>query len=210
MTATQYFWLIQVIEPLTILAIMTRLILTIALFFSYILPSLAQESEEKARLKPSFSIGLLNGGQASTTKFYFKSGFGAYFSIGLKQDDSWISPILHIGVEKIETETLLPLGLEYNIRFKPSQNSGFMSFSGGYAFAFNPEFEDIDGYEYKGGLFFNPGWGYTWKLSNKSEFFTSVRYRHQFLSAEFYKQGVEKYTETFQYMFLQLTAGINF
>jgi hypothetical protein len=189
---------------------MNRLLLISIFLLFLITPSFAQESEEKAILKPSLSIGLLNGGQATTTKFYFKSGFGAYVSIGLKQDNSWISPIFHIGVEKIDTETLLPIGLEYNIRFKPTQNSGFMSFSGGYAFAFNPEFEDIDGYEYKGGLFFNPGWGYIWKLNNKSEFLTSVRYRHQFLSAEFYKQGIEKYTETFQYMFLQLTAGINF
>lgn len=162
------------------------------------------------QLKPSVSTGFLTGGRATSSTFYFRGGIGAYAQFNWISAESPIYPSLSIGVEKLTEETLLPLGLEYAIRFSTQPNTGFLMIGGGYAFSFHESYENIPGYEYYGGVFFNPGWGFKWLLKNGSELFVNARYRHQFLKAEFEADGVSEYTERFQYMLLQLTTGIIF
>lgn len=170
----------------------------------------AQESQSGSLIRPSITASLLNGGQATSSTFYFKSGFGAYVSFRYQPENTLIYPALFAGVERISEEILLPVGFEYHIHLKETLPAGFLSLSGGYAFGFNNEFEDIDGYEYYGGVFFNPGWGYAWALSNQKRLEVAIRYRHQFLRTEFYKDGLEQYTNNYEYMMLQLSAGILF
>lgn len=175
-----------------------------------VLSVFGQESRSGSAIRPGVSISLLNGGQATSSTFYFKSGFGAYVSFRYQPQEALIFPALFTGVERVGDETLLPVGFEYHVRLKQNLPAGFLSLSGGYAFGFNNQFEEIDGYEYYGGVFFNPGWGYAWSISQQNKLEVSIRYRHQFLRTEFYKDGLEDYTNNYQYMMLQLSAGIHF
>lgn len=170
----------------------------------------AQDVVDKWKFKPSFSLGLLNGGRATSSTFYFKSGIGGYAHFNLLNEASSFRPSVSVGVERLNEEVLMPIGLEYSIRFKDKGNSGFIAISGGYALSFHETYEVFEGYEYYGGAFFNPGWGYEWWLKSGSRLFISTRYRHQFMKAEYHEEGVDKYTDRFSYMMLQLTTGIIF
>lgn len=186
---------------------MYRLLLT-CISALLVLSFWAQESQSGSLIRPSITASLLNGGQATSSTFYFKSGFGAYVSFRYQPENAMIYPALFTGVERLSEEILLPVGFEYHIRLKEKLPAGFLSLSGGYAFGFNNQFEEIDGYEYYGGVFFNPGWGYSWPLSEQKKLEFVLRYRHQFLRTEFYKDGLEQYTNNYQYMMLQLSVGI--
>lgn len=188
---------------------MYRLLLT-CISTLLVLSFWAQESQSGSLIRPSITASLLNGGQATSSTFYFKSGFGAYVSFRYQPENAMIYPALFTGVERLSEEILLPVGFEYHIRLKEKLPAGFLSLSGGYAFGFNNQFEEIDGYEYYGGVFFNPGWGYAWPLNEKNRLEVAIRYRHQFLRTEFYKDGLEQYTNNYEYMMLQLSAGIHF
>lgn len=173
-------------------------------------PSFAQKSEAGWKLKPSISFGFLNGGRASSSTFYFKSGIGGYAHFMLINQESSFRPSVSIGAERLDEEVLMPIGLEYAIRFKETGNSGYLAISGGYAFSFHETYEIFEGYEYYGGAFFNPGWGYEWVLKNNSKLYVNTRYRHQFMRSEYHENGEDKFTDRFTYMMLQLTTGIIF
>lgn len=182
-------------------------IITLLLFTSSLL---AQEAEDTWKFKPSLSVGLLNGGRASSSTFYFKSGIGGYAQFNLINKTSSFRPSVSVGVERLNEEVLMPIGLEYAIRFKDNGNSGFIAISGGYALSFHETYEVFEGYEYYGGAYFNPGWGYEWWLKNDARLFITTRYRHQFMKAEFHEEGIDTFTDRFSYMMLQLTTGIIF
>lgn len=170
----------------------------------------ATNAWSQSRVKPGISVGMLTGGRASSSTFYFRGGVGGYFSLQLKKENQKIFPALNLGVERLSEETLLPIGLCYNVLFSENENSGFLTVGGGYALSFNENYENVSGYEYYGGAFFNPGWGYKWSLTSGSDLFVTVKYRHQFLRTEFNAPNVPEVTERFQYMMLQLTTGIIF
>lgn len=175
-----------------------------------VLVLLSLQGQSQSLVKPGVSTGLLTGGRASSSTFYFRGGVGGYFSLQLKRPDQLIYPSFTIGVEKLTEETLVPVGAAYTVLFSDRPYSGYLIVGGGYALSFHEAFENISGYEYYGGAFFNPGWGYRWLLKSGSELFVQTRYRHQFLRAEYEVEGVEQYTERFQYMMLQLTTGLIF
>lgn len=170
----------------------------------------AIRSLSQSLIKPGVSVGMLTGGRASSSTFYFRGGVGAYFSLQLKKENQKIFPALKLGFERLSEETLLPIGLYYNVLFSEKENSGFLTVGGGYALSFNETYENLSGYEYYGGAFFNPGWGYKWMLKSGSDLFVTVKYRHQFLRTEFNAPNLPEVTERFQYMMLQLTTGIIF
>ncbi len=188
-------------------------IVQIVLFSSLVFSagsSFAQKGEAGWKLKPSISLGFLNGGRASSSTFYFKSGIGAYAHFMLINEESSFRPSFSIGAERLDEEVLMPIGIEYAIRFKESGNSGYLAISGGYALSFHETYEIFEGYEYYGGAFFNPGWGYEWILKNRSKLYVNTRYRHQFMRSEYHENGEDKFTDRFAYMMLQLTSGIIF
>lgn len=186
-----------------------QILLLLAVLFST-LSSAAQRSEAGWKLRPSLSVGFLNGGRASSSTFYFKSGIGGYAHFMLINEENSFRPAISIGAERLDEEVLMPIGVEYAIRFKETGNSGYLAISGGYAFSFHETYEIFEGYEYYGGPYFNPGWGFEWVLKNNSRLYVNTRYRHQFMRSEYHENGEDKFTDRFTYMMLQLTTGIIF
>lgn len=162
-------------------------------------------------IRPSLSVGFMNGGRATTSNFYFKSGISAHFTAFINTTNPKITPGFSFGVEQLDKETLLPAGVEYQILLSENSNTGFVTIGGGYAFAAkNEEYQNQDGFDYQGGAFFNPGWGYRWKLKNSDALFVTIKYKHQFMKTEFHSQGIDVFTDRYNYMLLHFSTGIIF
>jgi hypothetical protein len=162
-------------------------------------------------VRPSLSVGFMNGGRATTSNFYFKSGLSASVTAFINTVNPKITPGFSIGVERLDSETLIPLGLEYQVLLSDKTHTGFLTIGGGYAFAAkNEEYENADGFDYQGGAFFNPGWGYRWSLNSGDHLFVAIKYKHQFMKTEFHSQGKDVFTDRYNYMLLHFTTGIIF
>lgn len=162
-------------------------------------------------VRPSLSVGFMNGGRATTSNFYFKSGISALFTAFINTTNPKITPGFSFGIERLDKETLLPAGIEYQILLSEKPYTGFITIGGGYAFAAkNEEYENADGFDYQGGAFFNPGWGYRWTLANSDVLFVTIKYKHQFMKTEFHSQGMDVFTDRYNYMLLHFSTGIIF
>lgn len=162
-------------------------------------------------VRPSLSVGFMNGGRATTSNFYFKSGLSANVTAFINTVNPKITPGFSIGIERLDSETLIPAGLEYQVLLSDKSNTGFLTIGGGYAFAAkNEEYEKTDGFDYQGGAFFNPGWGFRWSLNGGDHLFVAIKYKHQFMKTEFHSQGMDVFTDRYNYMLLHFTTGIIF
>lgn len=144
--------------------------------------------------------------------YYFMTDFGAPIGV-----DSWgypvMGPCLQIGIGKgfsyrhhIAVTVgydlylwpefgFMPLGIEYYGRKKEQSNSWFYFFESGYGFPLHSEYDWRNNSTRKGGLYVNPGFGYTSKKKENRSWYVKFGLKYQNASGE-YDGFVQDFTRT--------------
>lgn len=157
---------------------------------------------------PLVEAGMLAGGQATSTKFYFKNAYTAAIGIAFSSDVSIIQLAASAGVDEFNEETLFPFQITLSAFKSPEKVGGYFLVSGGYSFAHHDDMQDVVGLDYRGGANVSAGYGYSRKVGKKMWLLSSIRVRQQFMNTNWEIAGRPKTENRFNYMLLQFVVGI--
>lgn len=210
----------------------TRLLLFLWTLAVFAAPCLAQDDDEKKKDKDKkeekdkkedkdgdfkhgplyldFHTYFLIGGEVSGDNFDSRQGYGAAASVLLKFNKH-VYYGLGAGYERTAPERFVPVYL--TVVGVKKKKDDCVTFRGkfGYAFASSDDFEDYEGYEFRGGFMFQIGTGYRIALNeDKRQYLTfGVDFRHQFAALEYDLEPEFSYDESLNYDFLALSVGLH-
>lgn len=168
----------------------------------------AQEIPSK-KLKTSFLLGYQVGGQGENRNFVTKNGPGLQLSLQY-QLNARLSTGVGLGYVQLEEERFIPIFAVLQAKFRAEANSPYVKFRIGGAPAFNASIEQLESYDFDGGLYFTAGWGYQFGLGQKLALFFEINLAFQEADLEFQSFAGDRFDEDFQFYFLVFNTGIKF
>jgi hypothetical protein len=185
-------------------------------FISFAIPVSAQEDEDEEDkgnkalpLSHSLEAGFSIGGQLSNDNFvyetvklvqytaYVQASTRVYYGIGM-------------GYEKFDKETFIPLFASFKGLLKKKDSTPYLTAQLGYAFGSNSNLYNYEGYSYRGGILFSPGFGYKLSVKDKYSILFSVNYKHQFAKLRYKTLDNHIYREEINFDLLSFRVGVLF
>lgn len=174
----------------------------------------AQDKEkEKKDKKKGWSLhhtlegGYSIGAQQANESIESLSGLIGNYTAQL-QVSNRISYGLGFGYEAFESETFIPIYLDFKGKLRKKNNSPYLSTQFGYALGSNDTYLTYADYTYRGGLFFSPGIGYLFSVKGHFSCLLSASYKHQFAHVRYDTFDGEEFREELNFDMLLLRIGI--
>lgn len=167
-----------------------------------------EEDSTRSSFHPSFTIGVISGVEAGTSRMAFHTG-KSFELRGEFKKSKRIRYGVAVGGEIFKDQTFIPFGLTFRGLTRKKDNAPFLSVQAGYALCANAKTFSYINYSYKGGIFFSPGFGYLLELTKKLNLAISLDYKHQFASIK-YINGEQSFTENLDYNFLSFRTSLIF
>ncbi|WP_462280664.1 hypothetical protein [Salinivirga cyanobacteriivorans] len=182
----------------------------ILIFIIFMGPCLFGQSEPDRLDFKSYqriSGGYIFGGQVYNQDFEYNPGVEIQGIYGLKLSKR-VSVGVGTGITILEDEQFLPLFAEVNGLTSKKNNSAALSMQVGYAHGWYNGYDDVDGLEFRGGIYFDAGLGKQLFISENISVLFRVSYRHQFAQMRFETFNNPDYKEAVHYDMLVLSLGI--
>ena len=163
----------------------------------------------QTNLNTQLEVGGLRGIQLSKTFPILKSGGLAELSI-TKSIGDYVKVGVGAAFLQLESEEFLPLFLQCRAHKKHQDNSPFFTTSIGYSKARNADFENALYNNYIGKMYFSPGIGYYYKVSDKWGLTASLSYIMQKVDLEHLNtEGQVYHTESLTIDLISFKVGIS-
>lgn len=168
----------------------------------------ADETDSKKKITAVLNSYYLFGGKMTHRAIVFRSGLGFDVSANYQAAQNLqIGP--GFGVFGIKDELFIPVFLSLNANFSESLPHYFFSFKIGYSYAISSKYASSLLYDYKGGLFVEPGINYRFSLSDNAKFNVGVKLINQFGSLTYHEKVIpEKYKERLNFFLPSISFGI--
>ncbi len=168
-----------------------------------------EEDTKKSTLNLHHTLeaGYAIGGQISNDNFIYKAGLSGQYTADF-QVSTRVFYGAGIGYEKFDSETFIPIFASFKGLLKKKDNTPFLTAQLGYALGSNKDLYSYEGYSYKGGILFSPGWGYKFSVKDKYSFLFSINYKHQFARIKYKTIGEHTYEDNINFNFLSFRVGI--
>jgi hypothetical protein len=171
------------------------------------------EKDDKAgksvNLHHTFELGYSLGGQVSNDNFIYKAGMMGQYTADF-QASSRVYYGAGIGYEKLDQQTFIPLFASFKGLLKKKDSTPFLSAQLGYALGFDKNMYSYQGYSYRGGILFSPGWGYKLSVKDKYAILFSVNYKHQFAKIRYKALDNHRYEDNLNFDLLSFRIGVMF
>lgn len=180
------------------------------------MPSFAQEEEdeeEEDKEKKSLNLhhaieaGFALGGQLSNDNFVYETARSFQYTADV-QVSTRVYYGLGIGIDKLDTETFVPLFASFKGLLKKKDSTPYLTAQLGYAFASNRNLYNYAGYSYQGGILFSPGLGYKLSVKDKYSVLFSVHYKHQFARLKYETFDRKVYQDHLNFDLLSFRIGL--
>lgn len=168
---------------------------------------LSLNTHAQVKAAPLLEVGMIAGGQATSTKFYFKNAYSAAMGVSFTGEKSIIRLSATAGLDRFNDEVLFPMSLTLAAYRSAEKMGGHFLVSGGYSVAQNDNMKEVAGLDYRGGANMAVGYGYARKLGSRQWFYSSLRLRQQFMHTEWEVSGKPSVDKRFNYMLLQFVVG---
>ncbi|PLX18628.1 MAG: hypothetical protein C0599_11890 [Salinivirgaceae bacterium] len=176
--------------------------------FIVISASAQQEAGKSSYLTyQRIEVGYLFGGQMYNNTFTYNPGVNFQGAYGFKLSKRVYSG-LGLGFHSLENERFIPLFAEVIGKTNKKDNSPVIRMQMGYAHAWYNGYDDIAGFDFKGGAYFSAGYGLQLQVNAMyyATFFLS--YVHQFGQIEFESYSESSYQQQLNYDMLSLTLSL--
>lgn len=179
------------------------------------LPASAQDEDEtdsdkeskSVNLHHTFELGYVVGGQISNDNFIYKAGLMGQYTADF-QVSTRVFYGAGIGYEKLDQETFIPIFASFKGLLKKKDSSPFLTAQLGYALGLNKNMYSYEGYSYRGGILFSPGFGYKLSVKDKYSVLFSVNYKHQFARIRYKTLDAHTYADNLNFDLLSFRIGI--
>lgn len=170
----------------------------------------AQEEENALKVYQKLEAGYMFGGQAYNDNFSYNPGFQVHGAFGIHISKRFNAG-LGLGYYQLTKEKFLPIFAEVNGYTRGNDKiSNIINFQLGYAPAWYSEQVGYNGYDYKGGIYFDAGMGVKIKISEATDVYFKISYRHQFAHITYELYPETKYKEALNYDLFNIAFGIKF
>lgn len=168
-----------------------------------------KDDDEKITFHPEVQAGVIVGGEISDGRFIHKAGK----LIELIANFRFSNRVYYGfggGVEIFKEETFIPIYVHFKGMLNKTANTSFITAQIGYASAENKSVYSFTNYQYSGGIFFSPGWGYRLNVKDKYSLMLGINYKHQFANIK-YKTGYgTEIKEVLSFNLISFRLGIFF
>lgn len=169
-----------------------------------------EEEDSKSNslnLHHTLEAGYTIGGQISNDNFIYKAGLSGQYTADF-QVSTRVFYGVGIGYEKYDSETFIPIFASFKGLLKKKDNTPFLTAQLGYALGSNRNLYSYEGYSYKGGILFSPGWGYKFSVKDKFSLLFSINYKHQFARIKYKSIGEHTYEDNINFNLLSFRVGV--
>lgn len=147
------------------------------------------------------------GGQVYNDNFNYNPGITIQGVYGYKLN-SYVGIGAGIGYQQLTHENFLPVFFEvWGIR-KDKKNPPSVRIQIGYAPGWYNQSVDLEGYSYRGGAFFDVGFGRNFLITEKWSVLFHLSYRHQFAAMKYEVYSTKEYKDVLNYDMLIFSLGI--
>lgn len=165
------------------------------------------KSENSLKLHHTAELGFSIGGQVSNDNFVLETGKLFQYTADL-QASTRVYYGIGAGIEKFDSETFIPVFASFKGLLKKKDSTPYLTAQMGYAFASNSSLYSYDGYSYRGGILFSPGFGYKLSVKDKYSILFSVNYKHQFAKLNYETYDLHKYQDNLNFDLISFRVGI--
>lgn len=166
-----------------------------------LLPLAAQDTLQKPPLRIMAGGGYLVGGQFFSESFTYNPAFSGEINLYYP-----VSNTVNIGVGASATilmreERFIPVYFSFLGFTKPNQNSNYILLNAGYSAAWSSQYNELDEYEFGGGMWFKTGFGRRFLIGNHS-LLVGLALQHQWANATFTNAFGKEFKENLNYDWL--------
>jgi hypothetical protein len=165
------------------------------------------KSSKSANLHHTLELGYSLGGQISNDNFIYKAGLHGQYTADF-QVSSRVYYGAGIGYEKLDQETFIPLFASFKGLLKKKDSTPYLTAQLGYALGSNKNLYSYQGYSYRGGILFSPGFGYKLSVKDKYSILLSVNYKHQFAKIKYKSLDNHTYEDNLNFDLLTFRIGV--
>jgi hypothetical protein len=175
--------------------------------------SYAQDDEKEDKgskyvnLHHTLELGYSLGGQISNDNFIYKAGLLGQYTADF-QVSSRVYYGAGMGYEKLDHEIFIPIFASFKGLLKKKDSTPFLTAQLGYALGSNKNLYSYQGYSYRGGILFSPGWGYKLSVKDKYAILFSVNYKHQFAKIRYKTLDNHRYEDNLNFDMLSFRIGV--
>ena len=163
---------------------------------------------QHSKLNSQIELGGLRGIQLSKSFPILKSGGMAQMNVSKTLGD-YVSVGLGVAYIQLEDETITPLFIHCRASRNKNDNGLFYNAAVGYSHATNQTFEDAINSHYVGKMYFSPGMGYQYRISQKLGLTASFNYILQKVDLEHYNSDNQLYhTESLTIDLMAFKVGL--
>ncbi len=181
-------------------------LVSILMLFSF---TLTAKEPDSLRTYKRADLSFIFGGQIHNDNFLYNPGFSFQAVYGIM-----VNELLGIGAgaghQVFRNEKFIPLFLEVSGYRKPGKNSSFLKTQAGYSVGWYTGTTGMEGYDYRGGLFFDAGFGRKFPLGRKSDVLFHCSYRHQCARVDYSSPSLQEYDQKLHYDMIVFHLGFNF
>jgi hypothetical protein len=183
----------------------------IASLFSF--PGMTQEIHQpenknrKLAVYQQLTAGYIFGGQVYNDNFLYNPGFQFQTSYGVSINKN-VAMGLGTGLKLHDKESFIPVFTEIVGYKKNKNNTPLIRMQLGYSLGWDNTHSNIEGYEFKGGLFIDVGMGRKIKLNENYSILFQWSYQHQFAKMEYDVFNTSNYSQVLNYDMIVITLGI--
>ncbi len=168
------------------------------------------EDDSKKRspsLHHTLEVGYTFGGQLTNDNFIYKAGLSGQYTADF-QVSTRVFYGVGVGFDKYDNERFIPLFASFKGLLSKKDNTPFLTAQLGYALGSNKNLYSYEGYSYKGGIVFSPGWGYKFSVKDKYAFLFSINYKHQFARIKYKTLDAHTYEDNINFNLLSFRVGV--
>ncbi len=182
------------------------LLVSILMLLSF---TLKAKEPDSLRTYTRADLSFIFGGQIHNDNFLYNPGFSFQAVYGIM-----VNELLGIGAgagyQVFRNEKFIPVFLEVSGYRKPGKNSSFLKTQAGYSVGWYTGTTGMEGYDYRGGLFFDAGFGRKFPLGRKSDVMFHCSYRHQCARVDYNSPSSREYDQKLHYDMIVIHLGLNF
>lgn len=184
-----------------------NILILILIFFIF---SCFSQTKNENRVGTSVNSAYILGGKITHKTMVFRSGINFDFDVN-KKIFNQLSLGIGTGAIFLEDEIFIPFYTVIKIPFKENLPAYFFSFKLGYSYGQNYKINPYIYYDYKGGLFINPSFGYQIQMNELIKFNVAVKIINQFGMLKYVNEYNNKsYSERIRLLLLGFNFGFEF
>jgi hypothetical protein len=173
----------------------------------FVISLFAQDSFKEMDNYHGIDISYIFGGQLFNDNFIYNPGFTVETSYG-KKIDKRVGLGIGTGYMSLTHEQFIPFFMEVNGYFKDKKSTPLIKMKMGYAYGWSHSTDNIPGYDFEGGFFFDAGFGRKIEINKKYSVMFHWSYRHQFGEIRYSAYAGKEYNEALNFDMFVLSLGI--